>query len=116
MTLLILALLFIYKEFTPGEAKYFPDCPFKKITGLDCAGCGSQRAVHYILNGDIKSAWAMNPLLLLSFPYIAFGLSYSRIIKDSELKSKIRNRLYGLKSTYVWLVIIASFWIGRNLI
>jgi len=116
LAILLLVLLLLYKEFKPGEAAYFPDCPFKKITGLDCAGCGTQRAVHYILNGDIKSAWAMNPLLLLSIPYIAFGLSYSKVIRNSELKSKIRNKLYGLRSTYFWLTIIILFWIGRNLI
>ena len=116
LVIFILALLFLYKEFKPGDANFFPSCPFKKYTGLDCAGCGSQRAIHFLLNGDFGSAWSMNPLLIIALPYVIFGLLYSKIIKDQSLKSKLRNTIYGLKSTYIWLVVIIAFWIGRNLI
>jgi len=108
--------LFLLKRFNPSDVSFFLECPFKKITGYDCAGCGSQRAVHFILNGDFKSAWTMNPLLMLSLPYVIFGLIYQKVLNDKKLISKIRNKVYGLKATYFWFVIIVAFWIGRNLI
>ncbi len=34
-----------------------PRCLFKLITGYECPGCGSQRAFHSLLHGDIAAAW-----------------------------------------------------------
>lgn len=57
-----------------------PRCPVKMLTGLDCPGCGSQRAIHSLLNGNFIAAWHYNPALILSIPVIIFLLiaHYSR--------------------------------------
>ena len=39
-------------------------------TDIKCPGCGSQRAIHSLLNLDIKSAFGYNPLLVCTLPYI----------------------------------------------
>jgi hypothetical protein len=46
-------------------------CPFRSATGLPCPGCGLMRSAHSLLDGDVKSAFAVNPLaavLLLAAP------------------------------------------------
>ena len=43
-------------------------CPVLALTGLYCAGCGGQRAVHDLAHGDVAAAWAMNPLVVLAAP------------------------------------------------
>ena len=46
-------------------------CLFKAATGLDCPGCGTQRAFHALLHGDLAGAWGFNAAFVLSLPLIA---------------------------------------------
>ncbi len=41
---------------------WLPKCPFHAITGLDCPTCGSTRALHAMLHGDIARGLAFNPM------------------------------------------------------
>jgi hypothetical protein len=45
-------------------------CPFKKLTGIDCPGCGFQRSFLALLQGDINKSLqlypATIPLLLIA--------------------------------------------------
>lgn len=68
--LLIVSLYFFNPETTP----YFPRCTFAAVTGLKCVGCGGQRAVHALLNGDVASAMRYNFFLLTVFPLLIIGL------------------------------------------
>lgn len=43
-------------------------CPFYKITGFKCIGCGGQRAFHYLLHGDFSRSFRCNPFLYLLVP------------------------------------------------
>ena len=52
----------------------FPRCPFLLLTGLYCPGCGSQRAVHALLHGQVARAAGLNLLAaVLSLPILALG-------------------------------------------
>jgi Protein of unknown function (DUF2752) len=54
--------------------KYMIPCLNKKIFGVDCIGCGTQRAIILILKGDYLKAYYMFPAiytLLLFFGIIA---------------------------------------------
>jgi heme/copper-type cytochrome/quinol oxidase subunit 3 len=56
--------------------RYLIPCPFKKLTGIDCPGCGFQRSVIALLQGDIMQSFAYYPatlLLLSSLLYIALN-------------------------------------------
>jgi hypothetical protein len=37
-------------------------CPFKRVTGVSCPGCGSTRAAMSLLHGDAAKAFAWNPM------------------------------------------------------
>ena len=49
-----------------------PPCPFLALTGWFCPGCGSTRALHALLHGDVVQALAMNPLLVIASPLLAW--------------------------------------------
>jgi hypothetical protein len=49
----------------------WPPCPLHALTGLYCPGCGSTRALHALLHGDVVQALAMNPLLVCALPVLA---------------------------------------------
>ncbi|MBP0454338.1 DUF2752 domain-containing protein [Kitasatospora sp. RG8] len=53
----------------PGQA--LPFCPWRRITGLDCPGCGGTRMTYDLLHGDLAAAWHDNAALLLSLPLVA---------------------------------------------
>ncbi|CAM3939502.1 DUF2752 domain-containing protein [Mucilaginibacter galii] len=45
--------------------RYLIPCPFKKITGIDCPGCGFQRSVIALLQGDVELSLRYYPATLL---------------------------------------------------
>jgi Protein of unknown function (DUF2752) len=60
--------------FDPATSGIFPPCPFRYLTGLYCPGCGSLRAIHQLLHGNLRAAWGMNPLTVILLPFIAYGI------------------------------------------
>lgn len=61
--------------FDPATSRFFPPCPVHYFTGWYCPGCGSLRAVHQLLHGNLQAAWAMNPLTVTLLPFLGYGLA-----------------------------------------
>jgi len=57
--------------FDPANSQLFPPCPIHWCTGLYCPGCGSLRAMHLLLQGNLMGALEMNPLMVISLPIMA---------------------------------------------
>jgi hypothetical protein len=113
--ILLTILAILYKTYNPSGNNYFPKCPFRVLTGLKCPGCGSQRAIHYLLNFDIFNAIKENVILVLSIPYILTGLVFDSLKNSNENILKWRKILFGRKAIFVILTIIITFWILRNI-
>ena len=60
----VAGLAVIYRN-DPAKAGFYPPCPFKALTGLQCPGCGGTRALHALLHGDVAGAFALNPMLFV---------------------------------------------------
>lgn len=67
-----LALLLHYYYTHDPAAGASPKCMFKLLTGWDCPGCGSQRALHAALHGDFAAAWGFNPFVFFALPAAVF--------------------------------------------
>jgi len=65
----------ILAVFDPATSGVFPPCPVRYLTGWYCPGCGSLRAFHQLLHGNLRAAWAMNPLTVVLLPFLAYGLA-----------------------------------------
>ena len=113
--LIFIALAVIYTLFDPATVNFFPSCPFHSMTGLLCPGCGSQRAVHHLLNLQFTAAFHQNALLIVSMPYVLTGFVIDRLPQPSPVISKYRQIFYGRNAIFLILFIIFSFWIIRNL-
>lgn len=109
-------IIFLYKNYNPLDSILFPKCPFKTATGLLCPGCGSQRAIHNVLNMNILGAIKENLLLVLAVPYIILNLVFTSIKQPSETQLKWRRRLFGEKAIRIVFSIIIIYWVGRNLV
>jgi hypothetical protein len=113
MLLLLTGALVLLRIYNPAISAIFPPCPFRYLTGWYCPGCGSLRAVHQLLHGNLGPAWAMNPLTVLLFPFLAYGLA-------GEAFFSLRGqRLPQFTVSGAWIralyAVILLFGIARNL-
>jgi hypothetical protein len=99
--------------YDPATSGVFPPCPVHYLTGWYCPGCGSLRALHQLLQGNVRAAWSMNPLTLIFLPFLSYGLA-------SRALAEIRGQ--GLPRVFlpaVWIralcAAIILFGIVRNL-
>jgi len=99
--------------FDPATSGVFPPCPFRYLTGWYCPACGSLRAIHQLLHGNLRAAWALNPLTVALLPFLTYGLASSALF---ELRGR------GLPQPFlraVWIralcAAIILFGIARNL-
>ncbi|MDR3198741.1 MAG: DUF2752 domain-containing protein [Planctomycetaceae bacterium] len=72
ITLLSGAVLTVLYLKHPSEYRMIPPCPFHFLLGLYCPGCGTLRAIHYLLHGHITTAFRYQPLAMLLFPVVIF--------------------------------------------
>lgn len=109
-----LAIAYIYYRFNPASYSFFPQCPFHYLTGLDCPGCGSQRAVFCLLHGDIMGAIHQNFLLVTSLPLLIVQAGYKVIslIKNQDYKWAL---LYHRLTPVIIGLITVAFFILRNM-
>lgn len=101
------------RVFDPATSGVFPPCPVRYLTRWYCPGCGSLRALHQLLHGNLRAAWAMNPLTMMLLPFLAYGLASFSLFE-------FRGR--GLPQPFlraVWIqalcAAIVLFGIARNL-
>lgn len=108
----LLAAVLLY-VFNPSESGLFPPCPFHALTGWYCPGCGSLRALHQLLHGEISAAMRLNPLMVLSLPFVAYGLA-AEVFKTCL---GIKLPVVHLRAYWIWVifVLIILYWILRNI-
>ena len=103
--------LFFFNPASPAN-QFFPKCPFRMVTGLQCPGCGSTRACYQLLHLHPIAAFKLNPLLVLTLPFIIYGfLGFTR----SAITGQPQRRVF-IPPFYLWalLVLLLLFWIFRN--
>src|SRR5262245_65928456 len=62
-------------SFDPARYNFYPRCFVRAVTGLNCPGCGSLRAIHQLLHGHVLVAARLNLLLVLSLPGVAWWVA-----------------------------------------
>lgn len=58
----------------PSEPGHFPPCPFLTLTGLDCPFCGSLRATHELMHGNVGTAMDYNLVTVLFILPVSLAL------------------------------------------
>ena len=78
-TVVALAVGVLIWRFEPRGQFFFPRCWLHETTGLLCPGCGSTRALHALMHGDLRTAWRFNPLAVMAVPLTgAFAVRQAR--------------------------------------
>lgn len=108
--------LFIFTYFLvdPTLYSFFPRCPFHTLFGLDCPGCGSQRAFHSLLHGEILKAADYNLLFVLAI--LLFLIYYlSQLFSSLTGKNVSLEVLRLLLKPKFMVSVCLIFWILRNI-
>lgn len=105
----LLALAAVYFMFDPNTEGAFPKCGFYVLTGWKCPGCGSQRALHALLHGDVLAAFRFNMWIPVAIIYIAFVVAVMLFGKQGSRFSEIVTNKYMLAAflvfTLLWFVL-----------
>ncbi len=103
---------FIYYAVDPSSSALFPQCGFLSLTGYKCPGCGSQRAIHALLNGDVVTAFRYNAMLFIAVPWILLCLfAETQRVRNPRLYA----RLHPSVLIWLFLVIVLAWWLLRNI-
>ena len=102
---------FLY-AFDPRNQGLFPACPFLGLTGCYCPGCGTLRALHMLLRGDIAGALGYNILTVLSLPLIAYSYG-TGAMRAFGLKAP-RPAFVHPRLIWAFLAAVVAFWVLRN--
>lgn len=66
---------------------HYATCSIKGTTGLDCPGCGMQRSIHALMEGDLVSSVNFYPALIPLI--IMFGYLILHLIFKFEKGAKV---------------------------
>lgn len=97
----------------PADSSLFPPCPFHALTRLHCPGCGTLRALHQLLDGNLRTAFGLNPLMVSFLPLIAYGFlsGLVRVVSGRNVPGVFLPALW----IRIILGVIILFWIARNI-
>lgn len=100
----------VYFLLDPTRVAIFPPCLFHEITGLDCPGCGAQRALHQLLHGNVIAAIRLNAMFVLSLPLLGWVGARFLVGYCTNTPVNFRFRWWGL-----YIAAWIAFGILRNL-
>jgi len=109
---LVVVIFLVYYFVNPSNINLFPKCPLYSSTGIYCPGCGSQRALHDMLNFKFKEMIGHNFLFLFGIIIIIYHFIVEGIL---YFKGKDYNLLYKPKTPIIILIIVILYWILRNI-
>lgn len=82
---------------------YMLPCLSKKFLGLECFGCGLQRSVVLLFQGEFLEAFKMYPAIFVLIPLFAI------ILLNAVYKFKFANKAINILSIISIVVILISY-------
>lgn len=95
----------------PNEPGHYPTCPFLATTGFYCPGCGTLRAVHALVRGDLSTALARNPAAVLAL--VVGTILWARAI-GLELRGRSSTLPWPRWIQWALPIVVAGYWVLRN--
>ncbi|SEO26779.1 DUF2752 domain-containing protein [Mucilaginibacter sp. OK283] len=75
-------------------------CPFKYFTGIDCPGCGFQRSVIALVQGDLNKSFTSYPPAIPLLLFFAYGIADNYFKLDTK-KSAVKKTLFMIVGSIV---------------
>lgn len=114
-TISLIGFITLYYNVNPERHEFFPKCIIYSLTGMQCPSCGSQRALHAILHGNLSQALHYNLFALYSVPYFILVLiCYFWQFNEKKLQN-FRAIILSRAATIAYVVGYFGWWIIRNI-
>ncbi len=110
MLVLAAGVLWFPQQLSELVGSISPGCTFRRLTGLECPGCGGTRALRALISGEPWAALRYNPFIIAALPILL--TEYIRSWRDTP---SARSRAYCIllqlfaAATILWAI-------GRNLV
>jgi hypothetical protein len=91
---------------------WYPPCVLHALTGLNCPGCGSSRAVHAFMHGEWLIALHDNALFALALPLLS---AWSVVALWRALRRNQPPLELPLGMARIVLLVTIAFVVARNL-
>jgi hypothetical protein len=106
--------IYYFYQNDPAQSEtVFILCATKNISGIDCPGCGSQRAFHELLHGNFIKAAKLNLTIYFFTPLLLF-LFLKTVLKPFRID--LPDLLITTKRLMLILFFLLLFTVLRNLI
>lgn len=113
--IIIIAVGLALYRFSPTAYWFWPQCPFRLLTGLNCPACGIQRFIHALTNGNAREAIAYNYYLVYALPYAACVIA-THLLPTSRLKSRMEATFEGRTAIGIYVVSFCAWLVVRNIL
>lgn len=96
----------------PNQPGHYPLCPFRAVTGWDCPGCGTLRALHDLGTGDLRGALGQNLLAVVTIPLLVWVW-----VRWTQRAWRGRSARAPYPAWLSWgvLGVVLAWWVLRNL-
>jgi len=78
-------------------------CPIKFLTGFDCPGCGFQRSLFALLEGNFETSFMLYPATI---PLLILGIT---IVAKEKFFPNSRNLLVNAMTLVVGFIMLLSY-------
>jgi len=82
-------------------------CPFKYFTGIDCPGCGFQRAVVALLQGDLHKSLSLYPAAIPLMLFFAYGLA-DKYFKLDNSNNVVKKTFYVITGSIIFISYVVK--------
>ncbi|MDP9047591.1 MAG: DUF2752 domain-containing protein [Bacteroidota bacterium] len=79
-------------------------CPFKYLTGIDCPGCGFQRSVIALIQGNLYKSLQLYPAAIPLMLFFAYGIA-DKYLKLDTATNVVKKTVF----VALGLFILASY-------
>lgn len=111
---LITFLCVYYYVINPNKTNLALPCLFKFLTGLNCTGCGGQRAFHFLLHGEFLQASRYN-ILIYFLPFLLYVVFASIQMYIFNSKKYVIKFIFSNEIGILILVFLIIFTFLRNI-
>lgn len=111
----VVAVAVVYTLFNPMQHHWPLRCPFKLITGLQCPGCGGQRAAYALLHGHFREAVSCNLFLVYAGPY-ALALVVENLLPEGKTRRRMKAVIESRWAVGAFVVAFFVWLVVRNLL
>lgn len=84
-------------------------CPFKYFTGIDCPGCGFQRAVMALIQGQWRASFLLYPPTIPLLLFFLYGIADAFFKLDND-KGTLKKALFIPVATIVFVSYAFKMW------